>query len=46
MLKLEREAPESLVWEFTVMPDKTHDSNAIVGYLDGLEFILGEKAED
>lgn len=42
-LKLESDAPESLVWEFTVKPGKNHDSNAIVGYLDGLEFIFREE---
>jgi len=45
-LKLESDAPESLVWEFKVKPDKNHDSNAILGYIDGLEFFFrGEKGK-
>jgi hypothetical protein len=32
------EAPESLQWKFTVNEGKNHDSNAITGYMDGLEF--------
>ncbi|HDS08014.1 MAG TPA: alpha/beta hydrolase [Bacteroides sp.] len=39
-LKLESDAPDSLIWEFSVKPDKTHDSNAIIGYMDGLEFVF------
>lgn len=45
-LKLESDAPKSLIWEFTVKPDKTHDSNAIVGYMDALEFIFSEPGEE
>lgn len=44
-LRLESDAPESLIWEFSVKPDKTHDSNAIMGYMDGLEFIFREPAK-
>ncbi len=41
-LKLESEAPESLLWKLTVKEEKNHDSNAIVGYMDGLEFVFEE----
>ena len=37
---LDTEAPETLQWKFKVYEGKNHDSNAITGYMDGLEFIF------
>ncbi len=40
VVMLEEEAPASLEWRFVVQEGKNHDTNALSGYTEGLQFVL------